>query len=169
MIVSYWSQLDACWTPPLRHHHPPFCPVPSRSVVATDLSLFGIYISHSFNKCSQCFISINYIKCKVYLPSHAKSTNSQVFVWMHYWELLYWTGTCICIGAGKTSLHTFAGASVWDGLSHVSVVALFTVVTVASGRVVSTVEANSSAPASWQLIQLHVEPTAACVQVTVTS
>lgn len=48
----------------------------------------------------------------------------------------------------KTSLHTFAGASVGDGLSHVSVEALFAVVTVASSGVVSAVEANSSAPAS---------------------
>lgn len=56
-----------------------------------------------------------------------------------------------------------------DGLGHVSVIALFAVVAVAAGRVVSAVQANSSTPATRQLIQLHVETAAACMEVAVAS
>jgi len=63
---------------------------------------------------------------------------------------------------------TFAGLAVGDGLGQVPVVALLAVVAVAAGRVVAAVEADPSALAARQLVQLHVEATAPGVQVAVT-
>ena len=55
-----------------------------------------------------------------------------------------------------------------DGLGQVPVIALLAVVAVAPRRVVATVEADPSALPPRQLVQLHVEATAAGVQVAVT-
>lgn len=63
---------------------------------------------------------------------------------------------------------TFAGLPVGDGLGQVSVVALLAVVAVASGSVVSAVEADSSALPPRQFVQLHVETAASSVKVAVT-
>lgn len=62
---------------------------------------------------------------------------------------------------------TFASSPVRDGLGHVPVVTLLAVVAVASRRVVPAVEADATASAARQLVQLHVEAAAAGVQVTV--
>lgn len=62
---------------------------------------------------------------------------------------------------------TFAGSSVTDGSGHVSVKALFAVVAVAAGGVVTTVHAHASALPPRKLVQLHVESTAAGVKVAV--
>lgn len=54
-----------------------------------------------------------------------------------------------------------------DGSGHVSVKALLAVVAVAASGVVAAVHADSSALPPRQLIQLHVESTAAGVEVAV--
>lgn len=64
-------------------------------------------------------------------------------------------------------LLTFAGPPVSDGSGHVSVKALLAVVAVAPGGVVAAVHADASALPPRQLVQLHVEATAAGVKVTV--
>ena len=63
---------------------------------------------------------------------------------------------------------TFAGASVSDWPGHVPVEALLAVVAVPAGRVVPAVHAHASTLTARQLIQLHVEPAAPRMQVTVT-
>lgn len=54
-----------------------------------------------------------------------------------------------------------------DGPGHVSVKALLAVVAVATCSVVATVHAHAAALPPRQLIQLHVEPTAAGMEVAV--
>lgn len=54
------------------------------------------------------------------------------------------------------------------GLSGIPVVSLLAVVTVPSGREVSTLEAHATAHPSGQLVQLHVEPASFRVLVAVT-
>lgn len=66
-----------------------------------------------------------------------------------------------------STLHTFAGLSVRDGLRHVSVVALFAVMAVATCRIVPAVQADSSAFPPGEFVQLHVESTAPCMEVTI--
>ena len=56
-----------------------------------------------------------------------------------------------------------------DGFGSVSVVALFAIVTVSSGRVVAALQTDTAADASGQFEQLHVETAAAGVQVAVAS
>lgn len=67
-----------------------------------------------------------------------------------------------------TRTFTFAGLPVGDGLGQVSVVAFLAVVAVASGSVVSAVEADSSALPPRQFVQLHVETAPSSVEVAVT-
>lgn len=55
-----------------------------------------------------------------------------------------------------------------DGLGQVSVVAFLAVVAVASGSVVSAVEADSSTLPPRQFVQLHVETAPSSVEVAVT-
>ena len=62
--------------------------------------------------------------------------------------------------------HTFAGLAVADGLLVVAVVTLLAVVTMAACRVVTAVQADTSAGAPGKLVQLHVEATSTCVEVT---
>lgn len=71
------------------------------------------------------------------------------------------------MGCRFSTLHTFAGLSVRDGLRHVSVVALFAVVAVAPCRVVPAVQADSSAFPPGEFVKLHVETTAPCMEVTI--
>lgn len=66
-----------------------------------------------------------------------------------------------------STLHTFAGLSVRDGLRHVSVVALLAVVAVATRRIVAAVQADSSAFPPGEFVKLHVETTAPRMEVTV--
>lgn len=72
-----------------------------------------------------------------------------------------------CLTDSFYRLLTFAGTSVSDGPGHVSVKALLAVVAVATCRVVATVHAHAAALPPRQLIQLHVEPTAAGMEVAV--
>lgn len=83
------------------------------------------------------------------------------------------TLTCCLVTRFTCSSHRmavtcFAGSAMCDGFAHISVETFFTVMTVSSGRVVSAVHTHSSALTARQFIQLHIEATATCVQITVT-
>ena len=69
--------------------------------------------------------------------------------------------------AGVILRLTFAGLAVLNGSAAIPEEALPAVVAVPAGRVVPTVETHAAALPTRQLVQLHVEPAAASVQVTV--
>lgn len=70
-------------------------------------------------------------------------------------------------GPHRMAITGFAGLSVGDGLGHVSIVALFAVVAVATSCIVAAVQTDSSTFPSREFVKLHVETTAPRMKVTI--